>query len=274
MKYSSLLEKYEKYENYETYSDILYDKETPHGMAFDFILNKDKHVNEDGAGDESHIIQRFVLTLIFFAMGGKDTNDEGIGWDSSKANFLTDLHECQWVTIEDESVGLWYTDTSTMGVTCNENADVVQLRLAHLVDHIDFESIGLDYDGPDGFIPEEIKWLKNLESFDVDSSKLSGPIPQTLGELVKLRNLTLSGNSFTGTIPDVFGNLHSLERVYFNFNHSSPGDMAPIPSSLCTLREKGALTDLWIDCGYGNECTCCTVCCDMLMECLPNGTHW
>eukprot|EP01083_Nonionella_stella_P016653 46526_1 len=169
-----------------------------------------------------------------------------------------------------------------MGVTCNENADVVQLRLAHLVDHIDFESICLDYDGPDGFIPEEIKWLKNLESFDVDSSKLSGPIPQTLGELVKLRNLTLSGNSFTGTIPDVFGNLHSLERVYFNFNHSlsyyysspDPG-MAPIPSSLCTLREKGALTDLWIDClNYGNECTCCTVCCDMLMECLPNGTHW
>ena len=166
MKYSSLLE---KYEHYETYSDILYEKETPHGMAFDFILNMDKHVYEDG-GDESHIIQRFVLTLIFFAMGGKDTNDEGIGWDSSKANFLTDLHECQWVkTIEDESSGVWYTDTSTMGVMCNENADVVQLRLAHLVDHFDSS---LDYDGPDGFIPEEIKWLKNLESFDIDSSKL------------------------------------------------------------------------------------------------------
>ena len=62
-------------------------------MAFDFILNRDKHVRRI----DEHVIQRFVLALVFYAMGVKDINEDGSGWDASKANFLTELHECQWV---------------------------------------------------------------------------------------------------------------------------------------------------------------------------------
>ena len=54
-----------------------------------------------------------------------------------------------------------------MGVAnCNANGEVTQLSLA---------GIGEVYDDPDrtqGFIPEEIKWLKSLESLDLEQSNL------------------------------------------------------------------------------------------------------
>lgn len=63
----------------------------------------------------------------------------------------------------------------------------------------------------------------------------------------------------TFLIPNSF-----LERAYLNFNDFN----GAMPPSLCTLREDGALKDLWSDCGgYPITCTCCTVCCDMVAEC-------
>jgi hypothetical protein len=115
-----------------------------------------------------------------------------------------------------------------------------------------------------GFIPEEIKWLNSLESFDIQNNHLAGPIPSSLGELDELRYLSLDGNNFSGTIPDVFNGLAHLERAYLNFNDFN----GAMPPSLCTLREEGSLSDLWSDCGgYPITCTCCTVCCDMVEEC-------
>lgn len=116
-----------------------------------------------------------------------------------------------------------------------------------------------------GFIPEEIKWLNSLESFDIQNNHLAGPIPSSLGELDELRYLSLDGNNFSGTIPDVFNGLAHLERAYLNFNDFN----GAMPPSLCTLREEGSLSDLWSDCGgYPITCTCCTVCCDMVEECV------
>lgn len=115
-----------------------------------------------------------------------------------------------------------------------------------------------------GFIPEEIKWLTSLESLDMQNNHIAGPIPSSIGELEELTYLSLDGNNFSGTIPDVFDNLVLLERAYLNFNDFN-GSMPP---SFCTLREEGALKDLWSDCGgYPTTCTCCTVCCDMVAEC-------
>lgn len=255
-----------EYENYQGNEgtdfaeEVLYDKNTPHGMAFDFLLNRDtRPINHD----DPHLIQRFVLTLLFYATGGRDENaplsEEGArasGWDFGTAHFLTGLHECHWVkkSFDDGFWGILSIQSDTdrrVGVTkCNADMEVTEIRLADL--------------NLVGFIPEEIKWLSSLESLDIQNNHLAGPIPKSLGELDELSYLSLDGNNFSGTIPDVFGNLQHLERVYLNFNDFN----GAMPKSLCTLREDAVLKDLWSDCGgYPITCTCCTVCCDMVAEC-------
>mmetsp|Transcript_31160 Transcript_31160/g.46734 ORF Transcript_31160/g.46734 Transcript_31160/m.46734 type:complete len:408 (-) Transcript_31160:185-1408(-) len=242
--------------------DLLYDTNTPHGKAFDFILNRDKRKL---SGDDKHLFQRFVLTLIFYAMGGTDENDPKEhhtssyargGWESDSVHFLTGLHECHWVkkSLEDHFWGILSIESESdqrVGVTkCNNDMEVIELRLADL--------------NLVGFLPEEIKWLSTLESLDMQNNHLAGPVPSALGDLDELRYLSLDGNNFSGSIPDVFTGLTNLERVYLNFNEFN----GVMPSSLCFLREEGVLEDLWSDCGgYPITCTCCTVCCDMVAEC-------
>lgn len=124
--------------------DILYDMQTPHGMAFDFLLNRDKRPI---SSDESQIIQRFVLTLLFYATGGKDESSSPpdterrprSGWDSSLAHFLTGLHECHWVkkSIEDQFWGILSIENDNdrrIGVTkCNSDLEVTEIRLCTYV---------------------------------------------------------------------------------------------------------------------------------------------
>jgi len=281
-------EKYQTESGASTYSEeVLYDKRTPHGMAFDFMVNRDKRPVHH---DDALVTQRFVLTLLFYATGGKQdehtspsSSIEGgrtSGWDAGMAHFLTGLHECHWVkkSVEDQFWGMLSMDGDSdrrVGVTkCNSDMEVTEIRLADL--------------NLVGFIPEEIKWLSSLVSLDIQNNHLAGPIPGSLGELDELKYLSLDGNNFSGTIPDVFDNLLNLgkqnsindfclpleinllhllfykERAYLNFNDFN----GAMPMSLCTLREEGALKDLWSDCGgYPITCTCCTVCCDMVAEC-------
>lgn len=262
---------YEKYQkgssgdgDSSSYSEeVLYDKSTPHGMAFDFMLNRDKRpVNQE----DQQMIQRFVITLLFYSTGGRDEEpttsastevERRSGWDSGTAHFLTGLHECHWVKKSFEDQLLWgilsmgETDRRVGITKCNPDMEVTEIRIADL--------------NLVGFIPEEIKWLSSLESLDIQNNHLAGPIPAGLGELEELRYLSLDGNSFSGTIPDVFDNLLNLERAYLNFNDVN----GAMPPSLCTMREEGVLKDLWSDCGgYPITCTCCTVCCDMVtLEC-------
>ena len=120
--------------------DILYDKQTPHGMAFDFMLNRDKRPI---GSDEPQIIQRFVLSLLFFATGGKDENaspaesdgERTNGWDPDLAHFLTGLHECHWVkkSVEDQFWGILSIENGNdrrVGVTkCNSDMEVTEIRL-------------------------------------------------------------------------------------------------------------------------------------------------
>lgn len=241
--------------------DLLYDLRTPHGMAFDFLLHRDKRPT---SSDDPHLIQRFVLTLLFYATGGQDrvaaaaSEEDGgrtRGWDPAVAHFLTGLHSCHWVKKSfDDFWGILSIESDTdrrVGVTkCNTAMEVTEIRLADL--------------SLVGFIPEEIKWLSSLESFDMQNNHISGPIPESLGELDNLSYLSLDGNNFSGTIPNIFDHLENLERAYLNFNDFN----GAMPPSLCTLRETGRLKDLWSDCGgYPITCTCCTVCCDMVSEC-------
>jgi Leucine Rich Repeat (LRR) protein len=53
-----------------------------------------------------------------------------------------------------------------------------------------------------GYIPKEIRELRNLEWLDVSENHLTGSIPETLGELTKLTQFNVYGNHFSGRLPD------------------------------------------------------------------------
>ena len=153
---------------------MLYDKSTPHGKAFDFLLNRDTRPHQDDSSvmlledDMQYLVQRFVVTLLFYATGGRDTtthnetntskvmeagkevgseNDGagitksiwsgggGGGWESSTAHFLTGLHECHWVkkSLEDQLWSMLSIDKEKdrrVGVTkCNANMEVTEICL-------------------------------------------------------------------------------------------------------------------------------------------------
>ena len=128
---------------------LLNDRNTPHGMAFDFMLNRDTRplARDD---HDAQMIQRFVVALIFYATGGKDDEDgdeedeAGVaggyhtgtgGWDTSTAHFLTGMHECHWVKkgIEDQFWAILSVASESdrmVGVTkCNVDMEVTEIRL-------------------------------------------------------------------------------------------------------------------------------------------------
>lgn len=134
--------------------EVLYDKDTPHGMAFDFLLNRDtRPVNHD----DPHLIQRFVLTLLFYATGGRDENaplseaggGRASGWEFDAAHFLSGLHECHWVkkNFNDGFWGILSIENDAdqrVGVTkCNADMEVTEIRLGAPILHgrIALESI-------------------------------------------------------------------------------------------------------------------------------------
>ena len=143
--------------------------------AFDFLLNRDTRPHQDDSSvmlledDMQYLVQRFVVTLLFYATGGRDTtthnetntskimeagkevgseNDGagimtksirsgggGGGWESSTAHFLTGLHECHWVkkSLEDQLWSMLSIDKDKdrrVGVTkCNANMEVTEICL-------------------------------------------------------------------------------------------------------------------------------------------------
>ena len=131
---------YDKYQKYEKElfdpADLLTDKNTPHGMAYDFIMNRD---TRNLKPEDPQLIQRYVVTLLFYATGGHDDNDsvETLrgGWDSDMAHFLTGLHECHWVkkSLGDafwELLSMEDGDDSKVGITrCNDEMEVTEIRL-------------------------------------------------------------------------------------------------------------------------------------------------
>lgn len=121
-------------------SELLADKNTAHGKAYDFIANRDKRKLQP---EDPSLIQRFVLTLLFYATGGHDENNPNEtsqkrgGWESEMAHFLSGLHECHWVkkSLGDqfwELLSIDSDDDTRVGVTkCNDEMEVVEIRLGN-----------------------------------------------------------------------------------------------------------------------------------------------
>ena len=124
----------------EVAGQLIHDLKTPHGMAYDFIVRKDKRKL---SADDPNLAQRYVLALLFYATGGKELDEwapapnEKVrhGWNSGTAHFLSGLHECHWVkkSLEDRLWGILSIESDgdrRIGVTkCNAGMEVTEIRL-------------------------------------------------------------------------------------------------------------------------------------------------
>jgi len=114
------------------------------------------------------------------------------------------------------------------------------------------ESCGLE-----GTIPKELGSLSKIEMLDLSGNNIGGSIPKELGDLISLEYLILFTMRLGGAIPTELGNLKKLKKLQVQTNQISD---VSLPNEVCSLRESGTLTDLWVDCKDKVLCDCCTRC--------------
>ena len=194
---------------------------TPQKLAYEWITTWDEanlelDVGQPQQSDARNLvtarryIQRFVLGVLYFSMGGKGneasngvTNDPFYDYLSTVSTtsadikpFLSAHHECRW-----------------FGISCkpqpNENANNGE----EVVVSIDLSNVGLM-----GTIPDEIGKLEAMEDLSMFDNDIFGTIPASLMTLPELTYLDLGNNFFTGSIPPLSS---QLEFLYLNQNRLS-----------------------------------------------------
>ena len=151
-------------------------------VALCWISDFDEFELEISEGKDFELIQRFVLTAVYYHFEG--TLRTVIANEFWKKNWLSGLHVCKWDFVE-----------------CSNTGDEVQNEVTGL----SVGSVGLT-----GRIPiEELAMLKNLSHLGFDQS-LTGSIPSELGLLTQLTTLLLAHNKLTGSIPSELGQLTQL----------------------------------------------------------------
>jgi Leucine-rich repeat (LRR) protein len=167
-------------------------------------------------------VQRYVLTVFFFAMNG-------VLW-TDRANFLTLQDECSWFTTK--AFDHFIADDFAVGVTCDPtNLQVRGLYLPsnNLVNdpsslptelqHLSqLQMLGLSNNDVQGSIPMDWKNLKHLEFIDLKYNRLTGTLPDWIGDLTGLQVLGLSNNDLSGPVPNSFATLNRLKTLAVDDN--------------------------------------------------------
>lgn len=179
---------------YNNNKSIIYDKNTPQGKAFHWILNYDQYKHSKSfydrqlydPSDNPTIIQRYILTVLYFATEGEYNNGISLGKrftpDDNKVGQWTNygtlkflsknLHECSWY---DKN----YHGSLKGVISCDHDTkEITELILPEV-------SI-------QGQLPEEIGYLTKLKTLDLQNNHLYGTIPESLGRLTSLRTLGMS----------------------------------------------------------------------------------
>mmetsp|Transcript_2763 Transcript_2763/g.3218 ORF Transcript_2763/g.3218 Transcript_2763/m.3218 type:complete len:421 (+) Transcript_2763:53-1315(+) len=217
----------------------LNDVNTPQGQAFQFIVSDDPM---QLIAESDHIIQRFVLAVVYYAMNGDQ-------WDHN--GWLSEKHECDWYqNVPNSSIGY----NARIGVTCDKDKLVQELELGS--------------NNLSGIIPPEIVHLGKLVGLDLSGNRIGGTIPPALGVLASIEFLILSSNNLTGSVPSTMGvGMNKLEALLLQFNELT----GKMPESICNLKvdETGLLFNLRADCGKDGtqECHCCDTCCNGFDSC-------
>ena len=191
-------------------------------------------------------LQLFALLCLWYCTGGQ-------GWAENTQWLASGSSECTWY-----------------GVTCDESNIVIAIELSN--------------NALTGYIPGEIKLLKELQALVLSSNDIGGTLPQELSTLESLLAINLCDNNLSGSIPADMGDLLFLQAVNVGRN----SDMSAVPESFCAdmgaLEARGqsspsssssTLTGsapvIIADCAV--DCSCCTSCCSDFENELPDGEY-
>jgi len=151
--------------------------------------------------DDNKLMQRYVLTLFYFAMEGYDWNECYAGDDEcgtlsdslfyGKVAYLSPVDECGWA-----------------GSNCDTSGMITALQ---------FEKQNYLY----GTIPMEIGYLDRLEVLSMEDQMIMGALPSNLRRIQGLRVLNLAGNLISGTVPRGYYSLSNLEFLNLESNNLS-----------------------------------------------------
>ncbi len=121
-----------------------------------------------------------------------------------------------------------------------------------------------------GTIPDVFENYERLDFFDISNNRVGGRIPRTIFDIPTIRLVYMHNCSLNGTIPSQYSRPPLLRDLYLNGNLIT-GPVPPIatgefellnelllhgtqitgtmPDSICDLRLRFILDDLWSDCG-------------------------
>ena len=225
-------------------------------VALCWISDFDEFELEISEGKDFELIQRFVLTAVYYHFEG--TIDTATVNRFSKRNWLSGLHVCKWGFVECYNPGEEQNKVTGLSVVSAGLAGRIPTELAMLKNllHLEFvqnfltgsipsqlslltrlDNLVLYNNELTGSIPSELGLLTQLTVLDLGNNVLTGSIPSELGLLKQLTALDLVFNQLTGTIPSELGLMNQLARWALRFNQLT----GTIPSELGLLKQLTAL---------------------------------
>ncbi|GKY92030.1 hypothetical protein MPSEU_000174600 [Mayamaea pseudoterrestris] len=216
---------YKTYKAADLNTSVLTKTGTPQFQAIQWLADEDMRRVAIGPA----IVQRYVLAVMYYALGGAQWSFQQTGWLKGKT------HECDW------NFGL-SADQLPPSTTANNWHVGVQCKGGgRKVDHIFLPNNNLK-----GELPQEMGLLTSMVHFSAFKNALSGALPTSLGmwkslqylnlqnnqltgqlkdwfSFPKLEYLTLAGNGFSGDLPNSFYQLTSLHEAALNNNKFTGG---------------------------------------------------
>ena len=161
--------------------DLTNNPKTPQGRALTWMVELD---SAPLIIDDCFVVQRYILAVIYFALGGDN-------W-TLKGSFLDEAtNECQW-----------------FGVRCSGG----------VVNHLNLSGAGLN-----GEFPVEITKLDSLEYLNLRANSISGGLPESIGDLHRLTTLDMSSNKLSKKIPESIGKMRDLSHLNLKQNFNITG---------------------------------------------------
>eukprot|EP00977_Amphora_coffeiformis_P016437 scaffold5096_cov169-Amphora_coffeaeformis.AAC.1 len=207
---------------------------TPANLAFERLLNDVGNGNACDlvAENQQEIINRYILSLFYFASNGPDWNfctpDEAASDCPDSAGsgdrFLSCSPACDWFNVTCADGNTTDTDPSV------DDISIIQFN-------------GNNVGG--GPIPTELGELSSLRFLFLEDGTFTGPIPTELFNLGRLRLLSLKDNLLSGEIPPEIVQLSNLEFLILDNNQLAGG----IPSFLSQITSLRVLSILDTDIG-------------------------
>ncbi|MED6182723.1 hypothetical protein PIB30_031367 [Stylosanthes scabra] len=137
------------------------------------------------------------------------------------------------------------TDSSFLGVACNQHRKVANISLAgrglsgmvspSVAELKCLSGLYLHYNIISGEIPVEISNLTELVDLYLNVNNLSGSIPKEIGKMTSLQVLQLGYNQLVGNIPKEFASLNQLNVLALQHNRLT-GSIPPSLGNLEMLR--------------------------------------